>query len=127
VVEFAVVGEHGAEEWPVAPVDPGGVPNQYLRDVLAVFAFSHRTSPLGCTTIRGGPSDKRARSSASGTSSRVMILPTLGNGSSRPDAMASSVPYQSCGCGPPPNWIVTPLRVAVVMSSVSPVYQPPAQ
>ena len=35
----------------------------------------------------------------------------LGDGSSRPSATASSVRNQSCGCGPPPNWIVMPLWV----------------
>src|ERR1700756_3699126 len=125
VVEFAVVGEHRSEKRPVASVDPGGVARQQIGDVLAIFSFGHRTSPFGWTTMRGGPSDLRARSRAAGTSSRSMILPTLGSGSRRPDAIASSVPYQSCGYGPPPNWIVTPCLVAVVMSRVSPVYQPP--
>jgi hypothetical protein len=36
------------------------------------------------------------------------------------------VPYQSTGCGPPPNCKVTPLCVAAVHETVSPVYQPPA-
>ena len=39
---------------------------------------------------------------------------------------ASSVPYQSCGCGPPPNCIVTPLCVAAVQSMVPASYHPPA-
>src|SRR5271166_4398373 len=127
VVQLAVVGEDGAEQRPVAPVDPGGVAHENIGDVLAVFSFGHTTSPFGWTTIRGGPSDFRARSSASGTSSRSTIAPTLGSGSSRPEAMASRVPYQSCGCGPPPNWMATPCRVASVTLSESPLYQPPAQ
>src|SRR6201993_5585121 len=108
VVEFAVVGEHRSEKRPVTSVDPGGVAHQQIGDILAIFSFGHRTSPFGWTTMRGGPSDLRARSRAAGTSSRSMILPMLGSGASRPDAMASSVPYQSCGWGPPPNCIVTP-------------------
>src|SRR6185437_9259448 len=96
VVQFTVVGENGAKQRPVAAVDPGGIPHQQIGDVLAIFSFGHAISPLGWTTIRGGPSDRRARSSASGTSSRPMIRPTLGSGSRRPAATASSVPYQSC-------------------------------
>ena len=52
------------------------------------------------------------------------MRPTLGIGSSRPSTTASSTPYQSCGIGPPPNCRVNPLRVASVILSVSPVYQP---
>src|ERR1700724_177571 len=74
VVEFTVVGENSAEQRPVALVDPGGVAHEQIGDVLAVFSVVHDVSPLGWTTIRGGPSDLRARSSALGTSSRVMIL-----------------------------------------------------
>ena len=54
------------------------------------------------------------------------FLPMLGDGSSRPSATASSVPYQSWGSGPPPNWIVMPLCVASVQSIVPASYQPPA-
>src|SRR6202008_3113064 len=97
VVEFAVVGEHRSEERPVAAVYPGRVAHQQIQDVLAILPFGHRTAPFGWTKMRGGPSDLRASSRAAGTSSRPMILPALGIGSSRPDAMASSVPYQSCG------------------------------
>src|SRR6201982_1780267 len=84
VVEFAVVGEHGSEKRPVASVDSGGGAYQQIGDMLWTFSFGHRTSRFGWTTMRGGPSDLRARSSAAGTSSRPMILPTLGSGSSRP-------------------------------------------
>jgi hypothetical protein len=61
-----------------------------------------------------------------GPSSSPMILPMLGAGSNRPSATASSVPYQSCGRGPPPNWIVMPLCVAAVKSIVPASYHPPA-
>ena len=85
----------GADDDAVAAVDPGGVANQHIADVLTVLAVGHVRTPFGCTTIRGGPSDLRARSSASGTSSSPMTFPTAGNGSSRREAMAAMVPYQS--------------------------------
>src|SRR4051794_17125863 len=81
VVQLAVISENGSEQWPIASIDPSRISHQQLRNILPVFAFGHVTSPLGWTTIRGGPAEWRASSSASGTSSRVMTLPTLGNGS----------------------------------------------
>ena len=81
---------------------------------------------FGWTMIRGGPWALRARSMASGTSSRRTTEPMLGVGSSRPATMASSVRYQSSPPGAPPNWIISSFFVAWVTFSVSPVYQPPA-
>src|ERR1700744_4918501 len=130
IVQLAIIGEDRSEQRPVSAIDSGRITYQDLGDVvpvLAVIWLTHFTSPFGWTMIRAGPVDFRAESSASGTWSRPMTAPTLGSGSSRPAAIASSVPYQSCGCGPPPNWMVTPWRVASVMFSESPVYQPPAQ
>ena len=42
----------------------------------------------------------------------------------RADGVEGAVPV--LGVGPPPNWMLTPLWVARVQSSESPVYQPPA-
>jgi len=67
-------------------------------------------TPPSVTTMRGGPWDLRADSIASGTSSRPITMPMLAAGQPALGD-ASSVPYQSTGCGPPPNWIVTPLCV----------------
>src|ERR1700677_1160608 len=108
IVQHAIVGEDRAGQRPAPPIDAGRIADQSIGDVLAVFSLAHFTSPFGWTMIRAGPVDFRAESRASGTSSRPTTAPTLGSGSSRPAAIASSVPYQSCGCGPPPNWMVTP-------------------
>jgi hypothetical protein len=75
---------------------------QVVDDItdLANRAGQDAHEAVGCTTTRGGPWPLRTWSMASGTSSRPMVLPILGDGSSLPSATASSVPYQSCGCGP---------------------------
>src|ERR1700722_5678278 len=108
VVQLAIVGEDRAKQGPVPAIDPSRITHQDISDILTIFSLAHFTSPFGCTMIRAGPVDFRAEARASGTSSRPTTAPTLGSGSSRPAAIASSVPYQSCGCGPPPNWMVTP-------------------
>src|ERR1700744_2479648 len=91
IVQFAVVGEHRAEQLPVLAIDARRITQQNLADVLTIFTLAHFTSPFGWTMIRAGPVDFRAASSASATSSRPMIAPTLGSGSSRPAAIGFRV------------------------------------
>src|SRR5262249_40666419 len=72
-----------------------------------------RDAGHGTTTMRAGLLASRASSSASGTWSSPTVRPSIGVTSSAPVHTASNASLQCSGGGPPPNWMLRPLRFAV--------------